>query len=266
MCSTGPRPTSTQCCATRRRGSTRAARTPTSTTTRWTPKSESSTARLTWTGASTRPGTLRWRSPISTPGCCSTGRPCAITPRDCSTASSPTPTGAAWLRVAHELADHIEESYADPLLGGYFDRSGGDELGRLGERIKPLTENSVAAMALIELDVLEGDPASPLRERSRRALESVAALPRQYGLMAAAFARALDRSGHAVKITTKNPELARAGRLAHPYAVIDPRGDARAVVCVGTICLAPVTTPEAVVEAVLKASQRTPGSASEFAG
>ena len=174
--------------------------------------------------------------------------------------------GDAWLRVAHELADHIEESYADPLLGGYFDRSGGDELGRLGERIKPLTENSVAAMALIELDVLEGDPASPLRERSRRALESVAALPRQYGLMAAAFARALDRSGHAVKITTKNPELARAGRLAHPYAVIDPRGDARAVVCVGTICLAPVTTPEAVVEAVLKASQRTPGSASEFAG
>jgi hypothetical protein len=109
-------------------------------------------------------------------------------------------------------------------------------------------------MALIELDILQGDPAAPYRGRARRALEAVAALPRQYGLMAAVFARALDRLPHAIKVTTKNPELARAARGAHPYAVVDPGGDERAVVCVGTICLAPVSTAENVKDAIREAS------------
>ena len=99
-----------------------------------------------------------------------------------------------------------------------------------------------------------GDPLSTYRERARRALESVAALPQQYGLMAAVFARALDRMGHAIKITTRNAGLARAGVAAHPYAVIDAAGDQRAVVCAGTICLAPVSTPDAVKEAIQEAS------------
>ncbi len=157
--------------------------------------------------------------------------------------------------IAVDLANHLDQRYGDSQLGGYFDRAGDDELGRLGERIKPLAENSVAAMALIELDILAGDPTAPYRERARRALESVAALPRQYGLMAAAFARALDRLPHAVKITTKNPDLSRAALAAHPYAVIDPMGDERAVVCSGTICLAPVSTPDAVKQAIQEATK-----------
>jgi uncharacterized protein YyaL (SSP411 family) len=160
------------------------------------------------------------------------------------------------LSIALDLAAHLEERYADPELGGYFDRSAGDELGRLADRIKPLAENSVAAMALIELDTLLGDPSSPYRERARRALESVANLPRQYGLMAAVFARALDRLPHSIKVTTRNLELAHAARATHPYAVIDPQGDQRAVVCAGQICLAPVSTPDAVREAVQEAIQQ----------
>jgi uncharacterized protein len=166
--------------------------------------------------------------------------------------------GDRWLEIARDLVEHMEARYGDPELGGYLDHAGTDqeaELGRLGERVKPLAENSVAAMALIELDVLLGDPAAPYRELARRALESVAALPRSYGLMAAVFARALDRLGHAVKVTTKNPVLARSARAAHPYAVIEPAGDDRAVVCVGTICLAPVSTPDALKEAIREASQ-----------
>lgn len=162
--------------------------------------------------------------------------------------------GEKWMEVALDLAQHIEDRYGDLDLGGYLDHAGGDELGRLGERIKPLAENSVAAMALIELDILQGDPAAPYRGRARRALQAVAALPRQYGLMAAVFARALDRLPHAIKVTTKNPDLARAARGAHPYAVVDPGGDERAVVCVGTICLAPVSTPESVKDAIREAS------------
>jgi uncharacterized protein YyaL (SSP411 family) len=162
--------------------------------------------------------------------------------------------GDRWMPAARDLASHIEERFGDRQAGGYFDRAGGEVLGRLADPIKPLVENSIAAMALIELDVLAGDPESTYRPRALRALESVAALPRQYGLMAAVFARALDRTRHAVKVTTANPALARAAMLAHPYAVIDPSGDRRAVVCVGTICLAPVSSPEAVWDAMKEAS------------
>jgi uncharacterized protein YyaL (SSP411 family) len=169
--------------------------------------------------------------------------------------------GERWLEIALDLADHLEDRYGDPELGGYLDHSGGDELGRLGERIKPLTENSIAAMALVELDIIRADPASPYRERARRALQSVAALPPSYGLMAAVFARALDRLPHAIKVTTRNRELARAALDAHPYAVIETAGDERAVVCSGTICLAPVSTPDALIQAIREATEaRAPGA------
>ena len=164
--------------------------------------------------------------------------------------------GDQWMPAALDLAAHLEQSYGDPRSGGYFDHAATGALGRLAEPIKPLAENSVAAMALVELDILAGDPGAPHLARARRALESVAALPRQYGLMAAAFARALDRTRLAIKVTTRNPELARAATSAHPYAVIDPGGDQKAVVCVGTICLAPVSTPEGVVEALKEASTK----------
>jgi uncharacterized protein YyaL (SSP411 family) len=162
--------------------------------------------------------------------------------------------GGKWMPAALDLAAHIDKRYGDPTAGGYFDHAGIDGLGRLADPIKPLVENAIAAMALTELNVLAGDPAAPYLARARSALESVAALPRQYGLMAAVFARALDRTSHQIKVTTSNPALARAAALDHPYAVIDPSGDNRAVVCVGTICLAPVSTPEAVGAALKEAS------------
>jgi uncharacterized protein YyaL (SSP411 family) len=171
--------------------------------------------------------------------------------------------GSGWLTTAAEIAKHLNERYSDPELGGYFDHAGHDQLGRLSDRIKPLGENSVAAMALLELDLLTGDPEQTYLARARQTLESVAGLPRQYGLMAAVFARALDRLGHSVKVSTKNLELARAAVLAHPYAVIEPSGDERAVVCVGTICLAPVSTPDDVREALANLPEVGQGGAGD---
>ena len=162
--------------------------------------------------------------------------------------------GPAWLETALELSRHIDARYGDPNLGGYFDRAAGaEQLGRLEDQIKPLVENSIAAIALVELDTLSGDPEQRLLGAARRALGSVAALPRQYGLMAALYARALDRLRRPVKVTTGSDELARRFLDAFPYAVIEPSDDHRAVVCIGTICLAPVSSPDAVDEAIREA-------------
>ncbi len=159
--------------------------------------------------------------------------------------------GERWARTAHELVGILDERYGDADLGGYFDREAGSELGRLGERIKPLAENSVAAIALLELEALLGDPESGHRRRAQGALESVASLPRQYGLMAAVFARALDRLNRPlVKVTTSDAGLARHALATYPYAVIESGGDGHAIVCIGTECLAPVDTPEALEQSL----------------
>jgi uncharacterized protein YyaL (SSP411 family) len=150
--------------------------------------------------------------------------------------------GERWLAVAEQLAEHLEAVYADSDLGGYFDHAAGEALGRLEDRLKPIGENAVVALALFELGALVG---GEHLERGRRALESVAALPSQYGLMAAGWARAYDRYlGDPVKVTTGNAELARAALAINPYAVIEPSTDQRAVVCLGTLCLAPVSAVE----------------------
>ncbi len=143
---------------------------------------------------------------------------------------------------AARLVAHLDARYGDPELGGYFDHAEEGGLGRLGERVKPLAENSVAAIALHEMGETE---------RARRALESVAALPSRLGTMAAVFARALDRVlREPLLITTRNPGLAAAALAAHPYAAVEWAGDERAIVCRGTVCLAPVSTGAALLEAL----------------
>jgi uncharacterized protein len=164
--------------------------------------------------------------------------------------------GEVWRTRALELVAHLDGAYGDPELGGYFDHASGEDLGRLGDRLKPLHENAVAAIALSELDALVGDPAAGLRERARRALESVAALPGHYGTTAAVYARALDRVLRPpLKVSTGSPVLARAALAVNPYAVIERIEDARAIVCIGTRCLAPSDNPEDMQEALQEAAR-----------
>ncbi|MBO0686725.1 MAG: thioredoxin domain-containing protein, partial [Candidatus Dormibacteraeota bacterium] len=147
-----------------------------------------------------------------------------------------------WSDRARLLLDHLERQYWDPELGGYFDREASGELGRLGERVKPMGENAIAAIALHELGETD---------RARRALESVASLPRQYGIMAAVFARALDRvAREQVKVTTRSRDAIRAAALVYPYLVAEEDGDGRTVVCIGTTCLQPMSSPEEVTQAL----------------
>jgi uncharacterized protein len=157
--------------------------------------------------------------------------------------------GKQWWEIAKTMADELEAKYGDSERGGYFDTAEVG-VGRLQERMKPLVENAVAAMALMEMDTLQGDAEQKYRQQARKTLESVAGVAMQAGVMGAVFARALDRLDGSVKVSTSNWELARRAVQTYPYVVIDPSGDERAVVCVGTTCLAPVTTAEEVTRAL----------------
>jgi uncharacterized protein YyaL (SSP411 family) len=145
--------------------------------------------------------------------------------------------GEQWLQVAQEMASVLEARWGDGVRGGYFDIAH-TGAGRLGERMKPLNENAVVALALSELDTLVDAGGQGHRQQARRALESVAGLVERNGPMAALWARVVDRLEPSVKVSTKNWEVAAAALKAHPYVVIDPQGGESAVVCVGTSCVA----------------------------
>jgi hypothetical protein len=157
--------------------------------------------------------------------------------------------GERWLEAAEQLAAHLQAAYADPDLGGYFDHAAGVQLGRLGDRLKPIGDNAVVALGLFELGVLAGGEHGA---HGARALESVAMLPARYGLMAAGWARAYDRYlGDPIKVTTGNRDLARAALALKPYAVIEPGTADSATVCLGTMCLAPVNDVEGLRAALV---------------
>jgi uncharacterized protein YyaL (SSP411 family) len=162
--------------------------------------------------------------------------------------------GEQWWTAAQAMVTQIEGHYADGEHGGYFDIAH-EGVGRLRERMKPLGENALMAMALREMDVLS-DGEGGYRVRARRILESVAGVVAQSGVMASGFARALDRLESDLKVTTGNWELAAAAIRAHPYVVIDPRGDERALICVGKTCLSPVTSAAEVTKAVREATNK----------
>ena len=172
-----------------------------------------------------------------------------------ATAALAAGLGTVWRTRALQLAELLERRYGDPDLGGYRDRAEGEELGRLREPLKPLPENAVAAIGLVELDALLGDPSLGLRDRARRALASVAGLARRHGILAAGLARALDRVlREPIRVSTGDPELARAALAAHPYAVIEQADRGPAVICVGTACQAPTDDPEQVARTVARAA------------
>ncbi len=162
--------------------------------------------------------------------------------------------GEGWRDRALALVHHLDERYGDPEHGGYFDREPGQELGRLAQRVKPLDQNALCALGLLELDALLGDPLSKLRERAQRALASVAGLAPQMGLQAAVFARALDRlQVPPIKVTTGTADLARTALGAHPYAMIQWRPEEpAAIVCAGTTCLAPEADADRLAASILR--------------
>jgi uncharacterized protein len=186
-----------------------------------------------------------------------------------------------YFRAAESLADTMVTEFYDETGGAFFDaRKDREQLGVLGARRKPLQDsptpagNSAAAAALLRIEALNGR--KDLREKAEDTLEAFAAVVGHLGLYAGSYGLALERLllppvqvvvigegetadeleaaaivGYAVnKSVIRLTHAQAAGELPPVLAQTVPllpdlkAGHSFAVVCRGTSCLPPTTSPE----------------------
>ena len=191
--------------------------------------------------------------------------------------------------AAERIAEAMVARFADRVSGGFFDteQGGGEQLGVLGARRKPLQDaptpagNPAAAAALLRLHALNGEEQP--RELAEDTLECFGGIVTQYGLYAASYGLALERlllppvqvivigsdsaaRQLAVSATARfgvnksvmrlRREQVRADLLPPVLAETLPhlpqlkQDRSFAVVCRGATCLPPVTDVEQLVAAL----------------
>jgi uncharacterized protein YyaL (SSP411 family) len=181
------------------------------------------------------------------------------------------------LQRARLLAEFmIEQLMSD--TGGFFDTtSEHDTLGRLSMRQKPVKENAVAAEALIRLARITHD--QRYEDVARRALAQFADVAESQGYFASDYTRAVDlllNPGADVKIVAHAGDGAGPLHLAALALPVPDRivriidaADAKALAdealpahpapaayaCYGTLCSAPVATPDDLFEMVDRTRQ-----------
>ena len=156
---------------------------------------------------------------------------------------------------------------------GFFDTPHGhDELGRLSTRQKPLKENSIAAIVFLRMARLTHE--ERYEDIARASLAGYTHVAESQGYFASDYAKAVDlllNPGAEVKIVAPagaRPEVLHAAALALPVVdriirIIDaadaasleaeglpPHPAPAAYACYGTLCSAPVTTPDDLFEVV----------------
>ncbi|MDE3097576.1 MAG: thioredoxin domain-containing protein [Chloroflexota bacterium] len=177
-------------------------------------------------------------------------------------------------QLAAFMVDHLGDGG-----GGFFDTPRGHEsVGRLSSRQKPVKENAVAAGAFARLARLTRD--ASYEEAARRALLPFSGIIEAQGYFAAGYAVAVDRilnPGADVKIVAPadgsgvGPLRAAALTLLVPNRVVrvlsasdsiglaseslPPDPAPAAYVCYGTLCSAPVTSPDDLTEVVDRTRQ-----------
>ena len=169
-----------------------------------------------------------------------------------------------YLTRAVAVAQSMVENYFDQEGGGFFDIAEEvDPIGHLTIREKALADNTVAAEALIRLH--QATRNDDYRQIAEATLSAFAENYRENGEFSAEYGLAVHLLKHnMVEVTIEgNPAdkncqelLAAATRLPQPNigikTVIAAENDhvARAHVCLDTVCLPPVDSPEALEEAV----------------
>ena len=105
--------------------------------------------------------------------------------------------GVKYYQAALDLAERMIAGFYDSTGGGFFDAVGGELLGVLTARRKPLQDspvpagNPAAAAALLRLEALNGR--ADLREKAADTLEAFAGVVSHFGLYAGTYGLALER-------------------------------------------------------------------------
>ena len=184
---------------------------------------------------------------------------------------------AAYRQHAAAGADFAMQKLQDTDNGGFYDvRPDPDALGELSRPRKDMNENADAALALVRLSALTGD--GQYRTAAERALSCFVDEYPRAGFFAAGYARAVDavlRPALHIVIVKGGEEHTRtlqqaAWFLPFPGAAVETLdgtiakergfppaedGAARAYVCVGKNCLAPVTDADGLRQTVYGALQ-----------
>ncbi len=166
---------------------------------------------------------------------------------------------ARYLDRATHVAALMVDRFFDEENGGFFDIEADDEaVGHLQVREKQLPENMVAVQGFLKL--YQATRNEDYRQLCEATLSAFGSVFREYGEFAADFGFAVDLfTNPMVEVTVEgDPEssdchllLEAATRLDSPnleIKTVTAGGPALAHVCLDTLCLPPVSTPEALVE------------------
>ena len=167
-----------------------------------------------------------------------------------------------WLDRARELVGMTLVFYRDPDAGGFFDTRDAVGAGFLTTRSKPIQDaptpaaNAVAALVLLKLSTITED--DQFRLEAERALEAFAGAAEPLGLHASTWFRALDwllnggcrivvadttTSEHSLAATALAAQRPRKAVVRKPGSPVPGVQPPVALVCAGTACAAPVSTP-----------------------
>ena len=174
-----------------------------------------------------------------------------------------------YLDRAVEVAAVMVDRFFDESGGGFFDIEADDDaVGHMQVREKQLPENMTAVQGLLRL--YQATRNDDYRQICEATLSAFAAVFREHGEFAADFGLAVDVfSSPMVEVTIEGtPEdsgcvglVAAASRLDSPnleIKTVAAGGTALAHVCLDTLCLPPVSTPEALREAVAGVDAQPP--------
>jgi len=188
-----------------------------------------------------------------------------------------TTADAKYLEHAEALVRHLDQQLLDTKNGGYYDSAPNpNSPGYLKLPQKPLDENSYASMLLTKLHHATGEEA--YLQKAKFTLESLAGEYTRYGIMASAYALAVDLfldeptrivivGSRKERLTTELLEASlRAYDPRRLIVPLDPDTDGermsrlgysaqrepRAYVCVGKTCLEPTTVPAEILRQLSK--------------
>ena len=166
-----------------------------------------------------------------------------------------------YLERAIEVAKTMVDRFFDETDGGFFDIEHDEHaVGHMQVREKQMPENMMAVQGLLSLyNATRNDDYRQLCEAT---LSAFAGVFREHGEFSADFGLAVDVfTNQMVEVTVEgafdDPAcrelLAAAARLNSPnleIRAVESTGAPMAHVCLDTLCLPPVSTPEAIAEAV----------------